>query len=310
MNKKDIILVTGGNGLLGSQIIKLLKDSNHNYLNCTSKKLNLVNYNRIDSFFKKNKPTHVIHTANKVYGIGGNKKKKFEMINENLIINSNLFKVCKKYKVKKITCIGSSAVYSEKYKNKIKEKNIFKYDPHSSEFYYGVSKRVMLHQLKALADQTKIKFCYIAMNNLYGINDNFNTENGHVVPSLIHKFYLAKKRGGSVKLWGSPKTKRCLLYSKDAARMILEITKKNIQIINLSSINEITIGQLTKIISKTYNFNGRITWMKKNFIGVDRRKLDTSLQAKFKIKEEYSLKKGLAETIAWFNKNYQKKVRK
>ena len=310
MTTKNKILVTGGNGLLGSQIIKLLKDNNSNYLSCSSKSLDLINYSKIDSFFKKNKPTHVIHTANKVYGIGGNNKRGFEMINENLIINSNLLKACKKYKIKKITCIGSSAVYSEKYKNKIKEQNIFKHSPHSSEFFYGISKRVMLHQLKALTDQTKIKICYIVMNNLYGINDNFNTENGHVVPSLIHKFYLAKKRGSSVKLWGSPKTKRCLLYSKDAARMILEIIKENIQVINLSSINEITIGQLAKMISKTYNFNGKITWEKKIFKGVDRRKLDTSLQTKFKIKEEYSLKKGLTETIEWFNKNYQKKVRK
>ncbi len=310
MTTKNKILVTGGNGLLGSQIIKLLKDSNRNYLSCSSKSLDLINYSKIDYFFKKNKPTHVIHTANKVYGIGGNNKRKFEMINENLIINSNLLKACKKYKIKKITCIGSSAVYSEKYKNKIKEKNIFKYNPHSSEFYYGVSKRVMFHQLKALTDQTKIKICYIVMNNLYGINDNFNKENGHVVPSLIHKFYLAKKKGDSVKLWGSPKTKRCLLYSKDAARMILEITKKNIQIINLSSINEITIGRLAKIISKIYNFNGKIIWKKKFFAGVDRRKLDTSLQSKLKIKEEYTLKEGLAETIEWFKTNYQKKVRK
>ena len=232
------------------------------------------------------------------------------MINENLIINSNLLKACKKYKIKKITCIGSSAVYSEKYKNKIKEQNIFKYSPHSSEFFYGISKRIMLHQLKALTDQTKIKICYIVMNNLYGINDNFNTENGHVVPSLIHKFYLAKKRGGSVKLWGSPKTKRCLLYSKDAARMVLEISEKQIPIMNLSSIKEITIGKLANIISKIYKFDGKIIWVKNDFKGVDRRKLDTSLQIKYKIKEEYTLNKGLEETILWFKKNYSKNIRK
>tara|TARA_B100000787_G_scaffold85480_1_gene63042 strand:- start:9786 stop:10718 length:933 start_codon:yes stop_codon:yes gene_type:complete len=309
MIAKDKILVTGSNGLLGSQLVKLLKNNNNNYLSCSSKNLDLVNYKKIDSFFRKNKPTHVIHTANKVYGIGGNSRKRFEMINENLIINSNLFKACKKYKIKKIICIGSSAVYSEKYKNNIEEKNIFKYSPHSSEFYYGISKRVMLHQLKSLAEQTKIKICYVVMNNMYGINDNFNTENGHVVPSLIHKFYLAKKNSNSVKLWGSSGTKRCLLYSKDAARMILEIAKKEVQVINLSSTKEITIGQLAKMIAKTYDFKGKIIWEKKIFKGVDRRKLDTSLQTKFKVKEEYSLKKGLEETIKWFNKNYLNKVR-
>ena len=310
MTAKRKILVTGGNGLLGSQIVRLLKDSNQNYLSCSSKKLDLANYKKIDSFFKKNKPTHIIHAANKVYGLGGNNNKKFEMINENLIINSNLLKACKKYKIKKIICIGSSAVYSEKYKNNIKEKNIFRHTPHLSELYYGISKRVMLYQLKSLAEQTKIKFCYIIMNNAYGINDNFNTKNGHVVPSLIHKFYLAKKNSNSVKLWGSRKSKRCLLYSKDAARMILEIAKKEIQVINLSSMKEVSIGQLANIIAKNFNFNGKIIWQKKKFVGVDRRKLDTSLQNKLKIKEEYSLEKGLEETIEWFNKNYRKKVKK
>ena len=272
MIRKEKIFVTGGNGLLGSQIVRLLKERKQKYLSLSSRKLDLTNYQKLDNFFKKKKPTHIIHTANKVAGIGGNNKTKFEMINENLIINSNLLKACKKYKIKKIIFIGSSAVYSEKYKNKIKEKNIFKYEPNYSEFYYAISKRVMLHQLQSLAEQTKIKFCYIIMNNMYGMNDNFNTVTGHVVPTLIHKFYLAKKNNNSVHLWGSPKTKRCLLYSKDAAMMILKIMKKKIQIINLSGKKEISIGQLSKLIAKNYNFNGKIFWEKKIFKGINRRK--------------------------------------
>ena len=310
MIERERILVTGGNGLLGSQIIKLLDEKKKKNFSFSSKKLDLTNYKKIDNFFKKNKPTHVIHAANKVFGIGGNSQNKFEMINENLIINSNLLKACKKYNIKKIVCIGSSAVYSEKYRDNIKEKNIFKYDPHQSEFYYGISKRVMLHQLKSLANQTKIKFCYIVMNNLYGINDNFDVNNGHVVPSLIHKFYLAKKRGTSVKLWGSPKTRRCFLYAKDAAKMVLEIMKKDIQIINLCSKKETTIDQLSKLIAKVYNFEGKIFWDKKTLKGVSRRRLNTTLQSKLKVKEDYSLIEGLKQTTEWFDKNYNKNIKK
>ena len=310
MKKKDKILVTGSNGLLGSQIIKILKEKKENYLGTSSKNLDLTNYKKLDYYFKKEKPKYIIHAANKVFGIGGNYKEKFKMINENLIMNSNLLKVCNKYKIKKIVFISSAAIYSEKFKKKINESKALKFNPHNSEFYYGISKRVMLYQLEALYKQSKINFCYIILNNLYGENDNFNINNGHVVPSLIHKFYLAKRKGASVYLWGSPKAKRCLLYSKDAARMILKIMKKNVRIINLSSKYEITIGKLARIISDKLNYNGKIFWKKKSFVSVNSRSLNLDIIKKFNIEENYSLDEGLEETIFWFKKNFNKKIRK
>ena len=232
------------------------------------------------------------------------------MINDNLIINSNLLKVCSKYKIKKIIFISSSAVYSEKFTQNIKEKNLLKFQPHNSEFYYGISKRVMFHQLQALYEKENIKFTYIIMNNLYGINDNFNLKNGHVVPALIHKFYLAKKRNKAVNLWGSPKAKRCLLYSKDAARMVLEILTTDVKLINLGSRKEITIGKLSKILSKIFQYDGKIIWQKKPFKGVNKRSLNLKLLDKLNIKEKYTLEEGLKETIDWFKLNYNKKIRK
>ncbi len=310
MKKKSKILVTGSNGLLGSQIIKILEEEKVNHLSTSSKNLDLTNYKSLDNYFKREKPKYIIHTANKVFGIGGNFKEKFKMINENLIINSNLLKVCTNHKIRKIVFISSAAIYSEKFKKNINENKALKFDPHNSEFYYGISKRVMLHQLQALYKQSKINFSYIIMNNLYGERDNFNLNNGHVVPSLIHKFYLAKKKNKSVHLWGSPKAKRCLLYSKDAARMIIKIMNKNIKIINLSSKHEISIGKLAKIISDKLNYDGKIYWKKKPFTSVNSRSLNLDLLKKYNIKENYSLDEGLQETIFWFKKNYNKKIRK
>lgn len=302
--KLNKVLVSGGKGTLGSAIIDHLKEKKIRHFYFSSKKVDMTNLKNLDLFFKKNKPTHVIHTANKVFGIGGNASNKFEMINENLIINSNLFKICKKYKVKKILCIGSSAVYSEKYKRRIKEKNIFRFDPHCSEFYYGLSKRIMLHQLISLNKQTGIKFCYVIMNNLYGIKDNFNVDTGHVIPSLIHKFYIAKKNNSVVKLWGNPKTKRSFLYTKDAAKIVLKLLDSKFSIINISSKQEVSIENLSKMISKIYNFNGKVQWQKKKHQGVSQRNLDTKLQNKLNINEYYSLEDGLKETISWFKKKY------
>ena len=304
MNRNTKILVTGANGLLGTEIINLLKKKKINHIGIYSKSLDMTNLKDLESFFIANKPNFVIHAANKVYGIGGNQNKKFEMINENLIINANLLKLCEKYKIKKILCIGSSAVYSDKFKKNISEKNIFKFEPHKSEFYYGISKRILLHQLIALSKQSGIKFTFVIMNNLYGMKDNFNINTGHVVPSLIHKFYLAKKNITKVELWGDPKTKRSFLYAKDAAKIILELLKKNIKIINISGKNEITIQNLSKIIGKIYNFKAKIKWRKNKLKGVRRRNLNCKLQNKLQIKEEYSLEEGLKETISWFLRKY------
>ena len=112
------ILVTGSEGLLGSELIKYLNEIKQNYIKFSSKELDLTDLKKLDLYFKKNKPKFVIHAANRVYGIGGNFKKKFDMINENLIINANLLKVCSKYQIKKIVFISSSAIYSEKLKKK------------------------------------------------------------------------------------------------------------------------------------------------------------------------------------------------
>ena len=99
---------------------------------------------------------------------------------------------------KKIIFISSSAIYSEKLKNNIKEKNFFYGKPHKAEYYYGLSKRIFYDQLVSLNLDHKINYSYIIMNNLYGPNDNFNIKNGHVIPSLIHKFYIAKKNNSYV----------------------------------------------------------------------------------------------------------------
>lgn len=311
MNKNLKVLITGSRGTLGSEIKRQCRKAKINYLSLDSKKIDITDYKSLDFFFKKKKPNYIIHTASKVYGIGGNSDCNFEMLNENLLINANLFKVCKKYNIKKIICIGSSAVYSDKYKKNIEEKNIFNLNPHYSEFYYGLSKRMMLQQLMSLSKETKIKFCYIVMNNLYGINDNFNIHNGHVIPSLIHKFYLAKKSKHNVKLWGSPKTKRCFLFTKDAARIILNLLNKNIKIINVSGKTEISIGNLSKLIARIYNFKGKIIWQHKIHKGVNRRHLSTKFLNKLKIEENYSLEEGLKETIKWFISNYtSKNIRK
>ena len=169
MDKTSNIFITGGNGMLGSALVKQLKKAKYvNLFYPDSKHLDLINFNKIKKYFQIHKPDYVFHLANKVYGLGGNFQVKFPMLNDNLIINSNLLKVCEAFKIKKILFAGSSAVYHGKSIYNKKEKDIFYKTPHISELYYGLSKRIMLEQLEILELSSKIKYSYALLNNIYG----------------------------------------------------------------------------------------------------------------------------------------------
>lgn len=307
MKRNEKILITGSNGLLGSQILNVLKKKKYkNIYPTNSKNLNLKNYKSIDFFLKKTKPKIIFHAANKVYGIIGNKNNSFNMLNENLIMNTNLIIAAKKYKVKKIIFISSSAIYSEKLKNNIKENNIYFEKPHKAEYYYGLSKRIFYDQLISLNLDHKINYSYIIMNNLYGPNDNFNIKDGHVIPSLIHKFYIAKKNNSYVKILGKKKDRRCFMFSYDAAEAVVKIANKNIKLVNVSSSREYTINSIVKKIKEIFSYNNKILWKPLGIKSPSRRRLNISILKKINFNETTSIDDGLLKTINWFKKNYSK----
>lgn len=307
MKIKDKILITGINGLLGSALkIELKKKNFQNIFGLNSKNCDLMNLDKVSKFIFKIKPDYVIHCGNKVFGIGGNKKNQFRMLNDNLIMNSNLIKSISETKLKKFVCIGSTAVYSDKLKRKLNENDIFFDKPHSSEYYYGLSKRIMLEQLNILKKDKNIPFIYIVMNNLYGPRDNFNISNGHVVPSLIHKCIIAKEKSKSLEVWGNKNNKRFLLYSHDAANAIITMLKNNFDgVINLGSKHEYSINDLVNYITKILSFKGKTLWIDANVKAVNRREISLNKIRKLKFKENVSLDEGLKNTIDWLKKNYR-----
>ncbi len=306
MKKNERIIITGANGLLGSSLIQQLKKQKFKRIYELNRKVcDLENRLETKKIISKINPHYLFHCANKVYGIRGNTRNKFEMINTNNIINSNVLNAVKSLKIKKIIAIGSSAGYPN-LKKVLKEEDFLKKEPHSSEFYYGISKRDLYYQLQALKETKKIRFNYVIMNNLYGIRDNFDIENGHVIPALIHKCYLSKKFNKKFKVLGKIDDKRNFLNSMDAARALIMIAKKyNEDLINLGSNNEISIKHLANLIMKISNNNNDILWEKISTKAVKKRQLDLKKLSKLNFKEEYTIEKGIEETYFWFEK-YQK----
>lgn len=300
---KNKILITGSNGLLGNYLKKNLRKQK--LILHTSKHCDFTNEIKTRNYFKKNNPDIVIHTANKVFGITGNKKNSYSLLNDNITINTNILNAIKNTKVKKIIFISTSAIYSEKYTNNIKEKNSMIGMPHQSELYYGLAKRIFFFQLKTLKKNFDIDFTYVILNNIYGKFDNFNIDTGHVIPALIHKFYLARQKNLDLFMIGKKNDKRCFMHANDAAIAIIKTIKRKIEIINVSSKKEYSINELTKYLKEIYKFKKSIKWKSSNFKSPTRRNLNVDILKKINFKEKIPLDKGLRDTVNWFVRNYK-----
>lgn len=306
MKLNEKILITGSNGLVGTALKKKLSLKGYNKVFFSNKQnCNLLNLNDTYKYIKKVKPDYIFHLANLVRGIGGNKSHEFNMLNDNLLINSNIFKAVSYVKIKKFILAGSAAGYSDRYKVNIKESNFTNGEPHLTEREYGYSKRVMLRQAKLLNKDTKIKYCYAILNNMYGVNDYFNEKEGHVIPSLIYRCFQSQIQNKDFLVWGSPNAKRCFLNSVDAADILIKLAKQNkYNIVNVSSFKEYKISEVAEIIKNCFNSKQKIKWIDKNISYVKKRSLNTDRLKDLNINEKISLKAGLQQTVNWFLKNY------
>jgi GDP-L-fucose synthase len=206
------ILVTGGNGLVGSQF----RGGEYNYFN--SSDCNLRNPEEVNEMFDK-KWDSVIHCAAKVGGLGGNMNHKGEYFYDNIMINTNVIEESRKCGIKNLVCFLSTCVFPDNVEYPLTEDKIHLGPPHFSNDAYAYSKRMADVQIRAYREQYGLNYKSVIPTNIYGINDNFDIENGHVVPSLIHKCYVARETNTPLVIWGSGKPLREFIYNKDVAKL-------------------------------------------------------------------------------------------
>ena len=293
------LMVTGGNGLVGSTI------------NCdlrVGSEFDLRNPEICDKLFFKNKPLNVIHCAGKVGGLGGNMNFKGEFFYDNIMINTNVIESCRKYGVKKLVSFLSTCVFPANVKYPLTEKKIHLGEPHDSNYPYAYAKRMADIQLRAYREQYGLNYVSVIPTNIYGPNDNFNLKNGHVIPSLIHKCYLAKKNNEDFKVWGSGKPLREFIYSEDVGRLtewVLENYDEEEPII-LSTSEEVSIREVVNLIVKYMDFKGDVVWQDDKPDGQFRKPSDNSKLLSYLPDFKFtSIEIGLEKTIRWFIKNYE-----
>ena len=187
-------------------------------------------------------PDYVFHLAGSVFGIGGNTKYPADILHQNAMININVIEYSRKIGVKKIVVMGSGCIYPEINNGQdLSEDQIWLGEPHASEGAYAHAKRLMLAQLMANKKQYDMNYAYAISGNLYGEYDKFDIENGHIIPSLIRKFYEASINQMPVSIWGSGVAVRDFTYSKDTAKTLILLMEKGEGAINIGS------GQVHKI---------------------------------------------------------------
>jgi len=300
------ILVAGGSGLVGSAIVRELKRLNQDVLAISSKDVDLLDRNKTFEFIKNFKPTAIIDCAAKVGGIGGNNSYPVEFLSQNLQIQSNLMDAAHAAKVSKFVFLGSSCIYPRDCAQPIKEEYLLTGALEQTNSAYAVAKIAGIELIKSYRKEYGYKWISVMPTNMYGPNDNFDLENGHVLPVLIRKFIEAKRSGsGKVILWGSGSPLREFLHVDDLAKAVVLCMDKydDSKQINIGSGQEVSIKDLAGKISKAVGFDGEISWDSSKPDGTMRKVLDSSKIANLGWKPLISLDQGIASTVEWYLQN-------
>jgi GDP-L-fucose synthase len=300
------ILVAGGSGLVGSAIVRELKRLNKDVIGISSKDVDLLNRSKTFEFINNLKPTAIIDSAAKVGGIGGNNSYPVEFLSQNLQIQSNLMDAAHAAKVSKFVFLGSSCIYPRDCAQPIKEEYLLTGALEQTNSAYAVAKIAGIELIKSYRKEYGYKWISIMPTNMYGPNDNFDLDNGHVLPVLIRKFIEAKRSGsGKVTLWGSGSPLREFLHVDDLAKAVVLCMDKydDSKQINIGSGQEVSIKDLADKISNTVGFNGEITWDSSKPDGTMRKVLDSSKITKLGWKPLISLDQGTASTVEWYLQN-------
>ena len=237
MDRDHTILITGASGLAGINLKEYLSSQGFNkILAPASAECDLSERQQVLAYFERHKPDYVFHMAGFVRGIMGNMRSQGEAYLKNTLINTHVIDACHQAGIKKIVAMGTAAMYPEPEPAvPLREEDVWKGPPHPSEYGYAQSKRGMLAQLQVYENSYGMPYAFAFCTNLYGPHDRFNTETGHVIPSLVKKFHDARQSKTSVTVWGDGSAHRDFLYVRDAARALHTIMDNITGPVNLAS---------------------------------------------------------------------------
>lgn len=291
-------LITGGTGLIGSAFQSGDK---------VGSEYNLISSSETALMFEDYKPNVVVHCAARVGGLGANLKYPAEFYYENITMNTNVIDTCYKKGVEKLVCFLSTCVFPNDVSYPLDETKIHLGEPHYSNAPYAYAKRMADVQIQAYNKQYGTRYFSVIPCNVYGPGDNYNLENGHVIPTLVHRCYLAKQNKTSFEIWGDGTPLREFIFSKDVANVVDLLIERytDTRPVIISNPTEYTIKQVVDLIVEHVGFEGEVKWLSDKSNG--QYKKPSSNRRLLSIIGDYSfttLEVGIKESVDWFTLNY------
>jgi GDP-L-fucose synthase len=299
MNPTSKIYIAGHRGMVGSAILRNLKAKGfENFILKSSKELDLRNCDSVETFFENEKPEYVFLAAAKVGGILANNTFRAEFLYDNLMIQNNIIHQSYLHGVKKLLFIGSSCIYPKLAPQPLKEEYLLTGELEPTNEPYAIAKIAGIKMCDAYRSQYGCNFISVMPTNLYGLNDNFDLENSHVLPAMLRKFHEAKVSNASfVTLWGTGSPKREFLHADDMADACVFLMENyNCPgIINIGTGTDLSIKELAQLIQKITNYKGTIVWDTDRPNGTPRKLLDVSKLTGLGWKHTIELENGIKQ---------------
>jgi GDP-L-fucose synthase len=298
MQADSRIAVTGGKGLVGSALVRVLRQAGYrNVLAMGSADCNLLDWNTTREYFAEHRPEYVFHVAARVFGVLGHMRNKGVAYLDNILINTHAIEAARLAGVQKIVAMGSGCVYPHPAPGTpVTEDMVWFGQPHHAEDSYAHAKRAMLAQLIAYQEQYQLPYAFVISGNMYGPDDKFDTEFGQVTPALVSKFHEAKRSGGEVTVWGHGTARRDFLYSEDAGRAMVAIMHGVEGAVNMGSGTINSIRDLAETLGAITGLRDRIVWDTSKPDGQDHRAYDLSRLFATGFRPQTSFAEGLRAT--------------
>jgi len=326
INKNDVIFVAGSSGMVGKAICRVFSEAgyekNGNILKPIRKDLNLLDYEKLNYWFSKNKPNIVVMAAAKVGGIKANSESPVNFLLDNLKIQNNLIELSYKHNVRRLLFLGSSCIYPKFSKQPIKEETLLTGELESTNEWYAVAKIAGLKLCEAMRIQNNFDAISLMPTNLYGPGDNYSISESHVLPAMIRRFQDAKDNNEPfVNCWGSGKPLREFMHVDDLAEAILFVLEQwdpssenspkdfrgnPLPFLNVGTGIDISIKELAELISKEIGFEGRIQWDLTKPDGTPKKQLDINHLKRMGWEPKVSLREGIKSTILDYKKELLK----
>jgi GDP-L-fucose synthase len=315
MNLNDKIYIAGHRGFVGSAIVRQLESRGcTNLIMRTHKELDLTNQAQVQSFFKQENPDYVILAAGKVGGIHANNTYPADFIYQNMIIEANVINSAYENKVKRLLFLGSTCIYPKAVEQPMCENALLTDVLESTNEPYALAKITGIKLCESYNRQHGTDFRSVIPTNLYGINDNFHTENSHVIPALMQRFHQAKvNNDAEVVVWGTGKAMREFLYVDDMAEaslFVLELdeetykanTQPMLSHINVGTGKDVTIRGVVQIMKQVVGYEGKLIFDTTKPDGAMRKLIDVTRLKRMGWEYSMDLKDGLKKTYKWYLK--------